>query len=343
MRILASLDTPLVLPLHTVFEIDFAGLVPSNADPIFAAVFFSNSSGQADDTRFYATITVTDNPTVYRFVPNPAPTTVELPEGVIGFTLYDSNYEMLPFLPITFGEQIPGTTHDWRGTSAGDAFVYDGEDPSFERVHTVDASGGNDSVSVANAAAILLGRGGNDTLIGWDGNDALYGGGGDDRLEGRAGNDVLHALGGNDSLFGGLGDDHLHGHSGNNVLTGGDGNDTFTSGTGQDTIRGEAGNDRLHLRVVEVDAPTTTTTFFGGSGDDTVNADFFTGYEISTRTGANGKMALLNIHGGEGTDVLNAGQAVGGDLYGGDGGDSMSAFYLRACTRSPLMVESSVA
>lgn len=328
MRILASLDTPLVLPLHTVFEIDFSAIFPADMPTTIASLFFSDSNGVSNYTRFYSTVAATDEPAVYRFVPNPAPTTLVLPEGSIGFTIYDGGYNLLPFLPVSFGEQVPGTTHDWRGTAGGDVFVYDGNDAAMARVHTVDASGGNDSISLTNAAGIVLGRGGNDTLIGWDGNDGLYGGGGDDRLEGRGGDDVLHALAGNDALFGGLGNDHLYAHSGNNLLTGGEGHDAFTSGTGNDTIRGEAGDDRVFLRVVMQDAPSATTTFFGGLGNDSVNADFFSSVEIAQATGANGKMALLEIHGGEGDDNLQAGQAVGGNIYGGEGNDALAAFYL---------------
>lgn len=68
----------------------------------------------------------------------------------------------------------------------------------------IDASGGNDFVTLINVAidSEICGGSGHDTLIGSSGNDSIYG------------------EGGNDSLIGGDGHDRLDGGSGPNILSG---------------------------------------------------------------------------------------------------------------------------
>jgi Ca2+-binding RTX toxin-like protein len=95
----------------------------------------------------------------------------------------------------------------------------------------VNAGGGNDSVTVAQAVSIpvtLRGGAGNDTLVGGSGPDKLLGGTGNDRLVGGRGNDVLYGGPGNDVLIGG---------PGNDVLSGGPGHDVLRGGSGENDIR----------------------------------------------------------------------------------------------------------
>src|SRR5262245_11923732 len=61
----------------------------------------------------------------------------------------------------------------------------------------VDAKGGNDTVTAANAVTESM------TLHGGDGADTMYGGGANDQLFGDAGNDVLDGRAGNNALSGG--------------------------------------------------------------------------------------------------------------------------------------------
>jgi Tol biopolymer transport system component len=80
---------------------------------------------------------------------------------------------------------------------------------------------------------ILLGLGGNDTLIA---GGAPYVG---DALDGGRGNDVLR---------GGFWPDKLDGGSGNDTITGGPSYDTITGGAGRDVLKGEGGRDTIFAR-----------------------------------------------------------------------------------------------
>jgi Ca2+-binding RTX toxin-like protein len=90
---------------------------------------------------------------------------------------------------------------------------------------------------------VILGLGGNDTLIGRQGNDTLRGGKGNDRLDGGAGNDLLIGGVGDDTLIGGQGNDTLRGGSGNDRLVATAGNNLLEGGRGQDTLIGGQGVD----------------------------------------------------------------------------------------------------
>jgi Ca2+-binding RTX toxin-like protein len=112
----------------------------------------------------------------------------------------------------------------------------------------VNAGGGNDSVSVAQAITIpvtMRGGAGNDTLIGGSGPDKLLGGPGDDRLVGGRGDDVLIGGPGDDVLYGGPGNDVLYGGPGNDVLIGGPGDDVLKGGPGEDVLRGGTGENEV--------------------------------------------------------------------------------------------------
>ena len=76
-------------------------------------------------------------------------------------------------------------------------------------------------------AAIIRGRGGNDTITAGRGDDTIIGGDGDD---------LLFGADGNDSLRGGDAPDTLYGGDGNDRLDGGDAVDGLNGGAGQDTL-----------------------------------------------------------------------------------------------------------
>ena len=140
---------------------------------------------------------------------------------------------------------------------------------------TVNAGGGDDTVSGKEGGGL-----GDDfaaalTIRGEDGNDALTGGDGDDQISGESGNDTLKSGAGADTLDGGSGgdvvsggdasdvvmgggdSDALKGGDGGDTLDGGAGGDTLSGGEGSDTVNGGDGNDRLK----------------GGGNDDDVNGD----------------------------------------------------------------------
>jgi Ca2+-binding RTX toxin-like protein len=108
---------------------------------------------------------------------------------------------------------------------------------------------------------------GNDRILGGSANDMLIGGAGKDQLDGGGGNDRLNGNGGNDKLIGGAGADRLYGYAGNDILDGGSSNDRLEGGAGLDTLWGQSGNDRFFTADGETDQ------LFGGSGNDTAQAD----------------------------------------------------------------------
>lgn len=74
---------------------------------------------------------------------------------------------------------------------------------------------------------LVIGTGGDDTIVGGDVGDCIVGGGGKDRVSGGDGPDVL---------LGGVGDDDLRGGAGDDLLLG---------GLGADRLHGDAGDDLL--------------------------------------------------------------------------------------------------
>ncbi|MFA5107895.1 MAG: calcium-binding protein, partial [Patescibacteria group bacterium] len=98
------------------------------------------------------------------------------------------------------------------------------------------ATEGNDNLVYGDSAVSIDALGGDDTVTTGAGSDTLHGG---------DGNDSLRSGGGNDALYGDAGNDALSAGSGNDILSGGEGNDTLTGETGNDTLSGNAGTDAL--------------------------------------------------------------------------------------------------
>ena len=92
---------------------------------------------------------------------------------------------------------------------------------------------------------LILGRGGDDILVGSYGSDHIEGEDGNDALRGAAGDDRLFGRTGADILLGDDGDDTLEGGRGRDRIDGGAGGDRLTGGFDADTLRGGGGRDRI--------------------------------------------------------------------------------------------------
>lgn len=96
----------------------------------------------------------------------------------------------------------------------------------------------------------------------------ILGGGGDDTLVGTAGREEIRGRGGKDLLRGGGGDDWLFGGPGNDRSAGGSGRDLVFDHRGTDNLLGNTGNDRLDARDFS-----GNDRLSGGLGVDTCRAD----------------------------------------------------------------------
>jgi len=189
--------------------------------------------------------------------------------------------------------------------------------------------GGNDGANLlrvtGDAATVLVGRGGDDTLdgaqvssgltaFGGSGADQVYGGSGGDWINGgghysRDDATVDTAADGGDYIDAGAGNDHVYGNSqfaaqgsvdGADIIHAGDGMDYVNGNAGNDSIYGEAGPDRL----------------YGGAGDDGI-------YGGAGNDHINGNKGNDLLGGGDGNDQILGGQ--GDDtISGGDGIDTLT-------------------
>lgn len=203
--------------------------------------------------------------------------------------------------------------------------------------------GGDDTFTNDTAIeGLLLGSGGNDTLIGGSGIDVINGGSGDDELHGNDGNDHILGGAGADEIFGNLGNDKIIGGDGLNDIEGGDGDDfifggadvdTIFGGNGIDQIFGLAGNDILDAGdggVVGSAGVTQADLILGHGGDDQYSGGsglnvFWGGDGDDTFTGGDGEN---RFHGQNGDDTMTGGAgadylagALGNDTINGLGGN----------------------
>ena len=158
----------------------------------------------------------------------------------------------------------------------------------------LDAREGNDTLKGGAKDDFLIGREGNDSLLGTlrgNGNDTLGGSDGDDTLVGNSGNDELYGGGKDDSLYGSDGNDTLVGNSGNDELYGGGKDDSLYGSDGNDTLVGNSGNDRI-LEYGDVDYVLTDTQLTG-VGTDTLS-----------------DIELARLQGGIGNNSLDASAAT---------------------------------
>ncbi|MCC5641959.1 calcium-binding protein [Nostoc sp. CHAB 5824] len=194
---------------------------------------------------------------------------------------------------------------------------------------------GNDrfNIQFSTGDNTLNGGAGNDTLSAeaTSGNNLLFGGDGNDSLNASyylEGYDYIDSSG-NNTLNGGAGDDYLNAEatSGNNLLFGDDGNDTLSAGGSNDTLNGGAGNDSL-----SAGATFGNNLLFGGDGNDFLSTS---GYFYSDRGGDGYVSSKGNntLNGGAGDDTLRAEYSTGYNLL--SGGDDNDSFYLSPTDTAP--------
>lgn len=327
MRVSASLNTPIRLPIETAFTIDVSALL-DEGETIQGYNLYSFLQDRPQDLHalnFSETGELS-------FMPGETwegyPTNFLDPEAFAGQLVLFTSGPRLIVVDILPSEPMPTTEPNLKGTAGRDTMVHDAQDPEGLSTALVDTSGGSDNASLVNGAGILLGRSGDDTLTGWDLDDALYGGGGLDVLFGGAGNDRLLGMNGNDRVFGGAGHDLMAGGTGDDSLTGGVGNDTLSAGPGNDTLRGETGDDSFEItyRTGEPSArPEQSLVAYGGEGSDRFEMAGENGHESRLPIFLLGDGGMVDLYGGAGDDRMYLREIAGGTLTGGDGADDITA------------------
>jgi Ca2+-binding RTX toxin-like protein len=188
---------------------------------------------------------------------------------------------------------------------------------------------GNDTLTGDGSADTLNGGNGNDSLSGGSSSDTLIGGLGDDRLDGGGGNDTVDysaaagavtidlglgtatgdgndtlisienviGSGFSDSITGNTAINNLVGGGGDDTIHGGDGNDVLTGGAGIDQLFGDAGHDTLKWDSQDI--------FDGGSGFDTLDANFSTADTIDLRGPDFASIERIKTGGGKDTVTLS--------------------------------------
>lgn len=145
---------------------------------------------------------------------------------------------------------------------------------------------------------------GDDTAIGHEGTDRVDLGTGDNLAYGNDGADTIRSGNGDSIIYGGAGDDFLDVGVGSNSVHGGDGNDTIRitysyddeDAHHQSEVYGDDGDDDIH------GASGYAGLFFGGDGNDSINAEDHTGTETA--------------------DIVDGG--AGNDEIFGDNGDTLT-------------------
>ncbi|MCO7227597.1 hypothetical protein NH399_25225, partial [Pleionea sp. CnH1-48] len=118
------------------------------------------------------------------------------------------------------GDEVLVNNHFYTGRAAHTSYAID--KITFE-------ADGTEWDQATMTQIVLTGSDSNDSISGF--NDAA------DIIDGGAGNDTVRGYDGDDTVVGGSGDDTVYGDSGDDVLVGGTGDDTLSGGYGQDTYR----------------------------------------------------------------------------------------------------------
>ena len=257
------------------------------------------------------------------------------------------------------GETLSG------GALADQIYGYDGNDTLNGGLGNdyLDGGDGNDTLNGSDGHDAMKGGNGDDTLNGGIGNDAANGGYGNDTLNGNDGNDRLYGDNGNDTMNGGAGLDKIYGSYGSDVASGGDdadyidggrdndntstglsggnGNDIIYGGLGNDLLNGDAGDDYLvgGVGVDVVNGGSDTKALVGGiyvGGDTMSYADSTFGIVLSL-DGSGGATSIdgpalgdtwtgiEHVYGTRYRDILTASATIDGNIYGGDGDDTINA------------------
>jgi hypothetical protein len=220
----------------------------------------------------HATITVTNSPPAFTFVPGPLTTTncgaLQLGQAqavsACGGTVSVTNNA-----PASFPFGVTNVTWTATGSNGLTATATQrvevrlGNNPACcpAGYHVMLGTSNNDHLVGTSGNDCILGLGAQDIISGGGGDDVISGGDGDDNISGGSGNDIIFAGSGQDTVGGDDGNDTLYGDDGNDTLNGGIGNDSLGGGQGQDTLNGNDGNDALN-------GDTGDDTLSGGNGDD---------------------------------------------------------------------------
>jgi Tol biopolymer transport system component len=148
----------------------------------------------------------------------------------------------------------------WSPDAARLAFTAGGECRNRSGIYRVDVEQ-RQPVRVTNGCRIV-GTAGDDVLTGTPLADVLLGEGGNDTLVAVAGffvGDTLEGGPGNDLLVGSAASDRLEGGPGNDILRGGPGPDLLIGGQGRDVIQGQGGRDLIYARDGQRDVVTCGT------------------------------------------------------------------------------------
>ncbi len=206
----------------------------------------------------------------------------------------------------------------------------------------IDAGAGDDSVTVsAKVSATILGREGNDRLIGGPLADSIDGGTGDDTINGEGGLDILTGGDGTDSADWSDRDEPFRiAESGDK-----DASEGYTAGTlvagpvehrdGQDPIE-DRSTDLFEIMIATrfndvlsgwPRAETTTCTMQGGGGDDTFEFSYGGAYFFDGGPGrdsfAGGGYAATTFSGGPGNDYFLTNRYWTSIIDGGPGRDTL--------------------
>ena len=227
----------------------------------------------------------------------------------------------IDYLYISFQGATSGIHFD---LSVGTQTIGGGTITNVEGVQWVQGSNYDDYVNL-NASGpfyldsgVVLGMGGNDTLIAGYNTSILDGGDGNDILDGRAGQYLQQANGGagNDTIYtnyttvanGGDGDDTIYSAG---QAHGGNGNDTIIMGTGYgvgSAAYGDAGSDQItgSNGADYIDGGDDDDILHGSAGADTIEGG--AGNDI-----IRGDLGDDQLVGGAGNDIFQFGQADGND------------------------------
>jgi trimeric autotransporter adhesin len=220
--------------------------------------------------------------------------------------------------------QFGAQTFTLKGAGVGDSLTIVGKSTA----DTINASG----ITLSDAALILDGGDGNDTITGTAGADIIDGGAGDDVINGGAGNDDITGGAGADSIQGGAGNDTIRGFVGADTVDGGANTDTLILTTGSSSLNSASDAQLTNVEVIELVSTSGIVLFLGsqteafeiigGSGNDTItggsgNDTIDGGLGDDVITGGAGRDVIM---GGEGADELTGG--AGADTFVFAAGDS---------------------
>ncbi|MDF0600096.1 Hint domain-containing protein [Psychromarinibacter sp. C21-152] len=225
-------------------------------------------------------------------------------------------------------------TGDPENDQVDDGFA-DGPDGN---ANTIEALGGDDSVSAGLGDDTVSGGAGDDTIDGGAGDDSLSGGADNDSIDGGDGADTIEGGTGTDTLDGGDGDDSVSGGDAADLLSGGTGNDTLEGGDGNDTLQGNDGSgdltgsqEFLDWSAVGPDGTNVAGGFTQTTGDTQVSVSF-------SDDGDNNPSFLIEtsdtayVEGGEDYDA-NSNLYLYGD---GDGDTSTTTIDFAAAGGAPV-------